>query len=108
MAYNLPPPGADGPDGGFGGGFPGLFPGFGKSFNLDAGAGFGFPGLWGGGGGFPGWTPYVPVTPLGGLWGFKGNFSYTSIQTVFVNTLVMADVEIEFQATHYDAIKYAA
>jgi len=84
MSYNLPPPGGDvGPDvggpgfgggfpGGFGGGFPGL--GFGKSFNFDVGAGF--PGFFGGGfpgglGGFGG--PYVPVTPLGGLWGFKGD-----------------------------------
>src|SRR3989442_1355659 len=80
MAYNLPPPPDGGPDGGpgFGGGFPGIgFPGFGKSFNLDYGAGFGFPGIGGFGGGFPGggvWggAPYVPVTPLGGLWGFKG------------------------------------
>jgi hypothetical protein len=77
MAYNLPPPDG-GPDGGpgFGGGFPGLgFPGFGKSFSLDYGAGFGVPGIGGLGGGFPGggWAPYVPVTPLGGLWGFKGD-----------------------------------
>jgi len=78
MSYNLPPPGGDiGPEvgPGFGGGFPGIgFPGagFGKSFNLDVGGGFGLPGIFGGG--IPGWgAPYVPVTPLGGLWGFKGD-----------------------------------
>lgn len=70
MAYNLPPP-----DGGFDGGIPPIggfgFPGIGKSFNLDVGGGFGFPGFGGGyGGGYGG--PYVPVTPLGSLWGFKG------------------------------------
>jgi len=78
MAYNLPPPPDGGLDGGpgFGGGFPGIgFPGFGKSLSLDYGAGFGFPGIGGLGGGFPGggYAPYVPVTPLGGLWGFKGD-----------------------------------
>lgn len=77
MAYNLPPPPDGGLDGGpgFGGGLPGIgFPGFGKSLSLDYGAGFGFPGIGGLGGGFPGggYAPYVPVTPLGGLWGFKG------------------------------------
>jgi len=77
MAYNLPPPPIDGggpiPDLG-GGGIPFGFPGFGKSFNLDVGAGYGLPGGGFIGGGFPGWaSPYVPVTPLGGLWGFKGN-----------------------------------
>ncbi|CAL8129542.1 unnamed protein product [Orchesella dallaii] len=79
MAYNLPPPpfegGAPIPDlGGLGGGIPFGLPGFGKHFNLDVGGGFGLPGGGGGiGGGFPGWSPYVPVTPLGGLWGFKGD-----------------------------------
>ncbi|ODN03135.1 hypothetical protein Ocin01_03546 [Orchesella cincta] len=74
MAYNLPPPPLDGGGPDFGGGIPFGFPGFGKSFNLDVGAGFGGPGAGFFGGGFPGWGgPYVPVTPLGGLWGFKGD-----------------------------------
>jgi len=52
------------------GGVPGLGLGFGKSLNFgfDAGLGGGYPFLGGLGG-----VPYVPVTPLGALWGFKGD-----------------------------------
>jgi len=103
MAYNLPPPGGDVHEGGpgFGGGFPGLgFPGagFGKSFNLDVGGGFGFPGFGGFGGGLPGYggVPYVPVTPLGGLWGFKGDLIVPMVAigvAIFILLLIVLAVK---------------
>jgi len=101
MSYNLQPPVGDvGPDvgPGFGGGFPGIgFPGagFGKSFNLDVGGGFGLPGIFGGG--LPGWaTPYVPVTPLGGLWGFKGDLIVPMVAigvAIFILLLIVLAVK---------------
>jgi len=99
MAYNLPPPPIDGggpiPD--LGGGIPFGFPGFGKSFNLDVGAGYGLPGGGFFGGGFPGWaSPYVPVTPLGGLWGFKGDLLVPIVAigvAIFILVLIVLAVK---------------
>jgi len=58
------------------GGLGGLYPGFGKAFNLDIGGtgsfGAGFPWL-GGLGGYGYGVPYIPSTPLGSYWGFKGD-----------------------------------
>jgi len=104
MSYNLASAGGDiGPDGGpgFGGGLPGIgFPGagFGKSFNFDAGGGFGLPALPGiFGGGIPGWgAPYLPVTPLGGLWGFKGDLIVPMVAigvAIFILLLIVLAVK---------------
>jgi len=41
--------------------------------------GLGGPGGLFGGGLFPGWSPYVPVTPLGGYEAFKGDLLYPMI-----------------------------
>jgi len=63
------------PVGGVGGfGIPGIGAGIGKNLNVDIGGGL-FGGLPLGGifGGFGGGVPYVPVTPLGALAGFKGD-----------------------------------
>jgi len=84
-----------GPDigpGGLAGGFPGL--GFGKSFNFDVGGGYGLPGLGLGGGGWG--APYVPVTPLGGLWGFKGDLIVPMVAigvAIFILLLIVLAVK---------------